>query len=39
MASFRELLKQAKTEVVEIDTASAEKRLGQAIFLDVRELD
>jgi molybdopterin/thiamine biosynthesis adenylyltransferase/rhodanese-related sulfurtransferase len=39
MPSFRELLKQTKSEISEIDTESAEARLGAATFLDIRELD
>src|SRR5258706_2156157 len=39
MASFRELLKQTKSEIREISPADAEPRLGEATFLDVRELD
>jgi sulfur-carrier protein adenylyltransferase/sulfurtransferase len=39
MASFRELLKQTKAEISELDPATSEGRLGQATFLDIRELD
>jgi molybdopterin/thiamine biosynthesis adenylyltransferase/rhodanese-related sulfurtransferase len=39
MASYRDLLKQTKQQIREIDTAGAEERLGDATFLDVRELD
>ncbi len=39
MASYRDLLKQAKAATREIDPAEAETRLGDATFLDVRELD
>jgi sulfur-carrier protein adenylyltransferase/sulfurtransferase len=39
MASFRELLAQAKNDIQEIDPADAEPRVGNATFLDVRELD
>jgi sulfur-carrier protein adenylyltransferase/sulfurtransferase len=39
MSSFRELLKQTKQQIREIDPAEAEGRLGEATFLDVRELD
>lgn len=39
MASFRELLARTKSEIVEIDPAEAEARLGAAIFVDVREAD
>jgi sulfur-carrier protein adenylyltransferase/sulfurtransferase len=39
MASFRELLKKAKSEIREVEPADAEARLGDATFLDVRELD
>jgi molybdopterin/thiamine biosynthesis adenylyltransferase/rhodanese-related sulfurtransferase len=39
MPSFRDLLKAAKAEIREIDTADAESRLGNATFLDIRELD
>ena len=39
MPSFRELLSQAKSEIQEIDTGEAEKRVDQALFLDVREPD
>ncbi|MFP5328361.1 MAG: molybdopterin-synthase adenylyltransferase MoeB, partial [Acidimicrobiia bacterium] len=39
MPSFRELLSQTKSEITEIDTAAAETRLGEALFLDVREPD
>src|SRR3954469_7301187 len=39
MASFRDLLKQTKSEIREVSPADAETRLGDATFLDVRELD
>jgi molybdopterin/thiamine biosynthesis adenylyltransferase/rhodanese-related sulfurtransferase len=39
MASYRDLLKQARTEIREIDPAAAESRLSDATFLDVREQD
>jgi len=39
MASYRDLLAAAKKEIREIDPAEAEARLGDATFLDVRELD
>jgi sulfur-carrier protein adenylyltransferase/sulfurtransferase len=39
MPSFRELLKQTKSEIREIQPADAEPRVGEATFLDVRELD
>jgi molybdopterin/thiamine biosynthesis adenylyltransferase/rhodanese-related sulfurtransferase len=39
MASYRDLLKKAKSEIREIEPAVAEARLGEATFLDVRELD
>ncbi|HZP29230.1 MAG TPA: molybdopterin-synthase adenylyltransferase MoeB [Acidimicrobiia bacterium] len=39
MATFRELLAQTKSKIREIDPATAEERLGDATFLDVRELD
>jgi molybdopterin/thiamine biosynthesis adenylyltransferase/rhodanese-related sulfurtransferase len=39
MPGFRDLLTQAKAEITEIDTTEAETRLGQATFLDVRELE
>jgi molybdopterin/thiamine biosynthesis adenylyltransferase/rhodanese-related sulfurtransferase len=39
MPSFRELLASTKAEIDEIDPAGAETRLGEAVFLDVRELD
>ncbi len=39
MASFRELLARTKQEISEIDPETAETRLGDATFLDVRELD
>ncbi|HEY5171569.1 MAG TPA: molybdopterin-synthase adenylyltransferase MoeB [Acidimicrobiia bacterium] len=39
MPSFRELLKQTKSEIREIQPADAEPRVGKATFLDVRELD
>jgi molybdopterin/thiamine biosynthesis adenylyltransferase/rhodanese-related sulfurtransferase len=39
MASYRDLLKQARTEIREIDAAAAESRLNDATFLDVREQD
>jgi len=39
MPSFRELLAATKAEITEIDPAAAEARLGNAQFLDVRELD
>jgi molybdopterin/thiamine biosynthesis adenylyltransferase/rhodanese-related sulfurtransferase len=37
MPTPRELLNRAKEEIVEVDTATAESRLGEARFLDVRE--
>jgi molybdopterin/thiamine biosynthesis adenylyltransferase/rhodanese-related sulfurtransferase len=41
MASFRDLLAQAKSQIVEIDTAEAESRIdaGGVLVLDVREPD
>jgi len=39
MATFRELLATTKQRITEIDPAAAEARLGDATFLDVRELD
>ena len=39
MAGFRELLAKAKERIREIDPAGAEARLGDATFLDIRELD
>jgi molybdopterin/thiamine biosynthesis adenylyltransferase/rhodanese-related sulfurtransferase len=39
MASYRELLKQTKAQIREIQPVDAEDRLGSATFLDVRELD
>jgi molybdopterin/thiamine biosynthesis adenylyltransferase/rhodanese-related sulfurtransferase len=39
MASYRDLLKAAKSEIREIDTETAEAQLGTHTFLDVRELD
>ena len=39
MPTFRDLLAQAKQEITEIDPEGAEARLGDATFLDVRELD
>jgi molybdopterin/thiamine biosynthesis adenylyltransferase/rhodanese-related sulfurtransferase len=39
MASFRELLRKTKSEIREIPPADAEPRVGEATFLDVRELD
>ena len=39
MPSFRDLLSQTKAEIREIEPADAEARLGDAAFLDVRELD
>jgi molybdopterin/thiamine biosynthesis adenylyltransferase/rhodanese-related sulfurtransferase len=39
MASFRELLSQAKSQITEVDTAAAETRRPGAVFLDVREPD
>jgi len=39
MATFRDLLSQAKASITEVDTAAAEGRLGTATFLDVREPD
>ena len=39
MASFRELLAQTKSRIREVDPATAETSLGDATFLDVRELD
>ncbi len=39
MASFRDLLAQAKSAITEISTEQAETLLGKSTFLDVRELD
>src|SRR6266511_915843 len=39
MASYRDLLSAVKKEIHEVDPAEAEARLGDATFLDVRELD
>src|SRR5215467_414436 len=39
MASYREMLKQTKAQIREIQPAEAETQLGSATFLDVRELD
>jgi molybdopterin/thiamine biosynthesis adenylyltransferase/rhodanese-related sulfurtransferase len=39
MAGFRELLAKAREHIREIAPAGAEARLGDAVFLDVRELD
>jgi molybdopterin/thiamine biosynthesis adenylyltransferase/rhodanese-related sulfurtransferase len=39
MPSYRELLKQAKSQIREITPADAEAKLDQATFLDVREQD
>jgi sulfur-carrier protein adenylyltransferase/sulfurtransferase len=39
MPSFRELLAQTKANISEIDPEAAEGRLGDAVFLDVREQD
>ncbi len=39
MAGYRELLAKAKENIREIDPAAAEPRLGDATFLDIRELD
>jgi len=41
MASFRDLLSQAKSEIIEIDTAEAQQRIqaGGVLVLDVREPD
>jgi sulfur-carrier protein adenylyltransferase/sulfurtransferase len=39
MPGFRELLAKTKQKIREVDPASAESRLGDATFLDVRELD
>jgi molybdopterin/thiamine biosynthesis adenylyltransferase/rhodanese-related sulfurtransferase len=39
MATYRELLKQTKASIREVDAGGAEARLGEAVFLDVREPD
>ena len=39
MTTTRELLAQAKAAISEVDTEEAHRRLGSAIFLDVREPD
>ena len=39
MPNFRDLLSQAKANITEVDSDTAEGRLGQAVFLDVREPD
>ncbi|MGH9033569.1 MAG: rhodanese-like domain-containing protein, partial [Acidimicrobiia bacterium] len=37
--SFRDLLARTKQDIREVDPAAAEDQLGDATFLDVRELD
>jgi molybdopterin/thiamine biosynthesis adenylyltransferase/rhodanese-related sulfurtransferase len=37
MPTARDLLKQVRTQITEIDLDAAENRLGEALFLDVRE--
>ncbi len=40
MPTFRDLLTAAKSEITEVDTATAEQLLGDgAVLLDVREAD
>ncbi|MDA8392977.1 MAG: molybdopterin-synthase adenylyltransferase MoeB [Actinomycetota bacterium] len=39
MATFRDLLSKAKSEIVEVDGTDAEHLLNRAVFLDVREPD
>jgi molybdopterin/thiamine biosynthesis adenylyltransferase/rhodanese-related sulfurtransferase len=39
MPSFRELLARTKANITEIDPEAAEAKLGDAVFLDVREQD
>ena len=39
MPSFREMLKQAKQEIVEVDPSAADAVRDEALFLDVREAD
>jgi molybdopterin/thiamine biosynthesis adenylyltransferase/rhodanese-related sulfurtransferase len=39
MPSFRDLLKETKSQIVEISPDDAQGRLGSALFLDVREPD
>ena len=39
MASYRDLLRAAKSQIREIEPDAAESQLGAATFLDVRELD
>ena len=39
MASYRELLRDTKQRITEIQPEDAEARLGQATFVDVREQD
>jgi molybdopterin/thiamine biosynthesis adenylyltransferase/rhodanese-related sulfurtransferase len=39
VASFRDLLNEAKAQIREVEPAEAETRLGDALFLDVREPD
>ena len=39
MPSFRELLATTKANITEVDPEAAEARLGDAVFLDVREQD
>lgn len=39
MPSFRELLARTKTQINEVDPATAESRLGSAAFFDCRELE
>ena len=39
MATYRDLLAEARKHITEVDTAAAQERLGKATFLDVREPD
>ena len=39
MATARDLLKQVRSQITEIDLDTAEGRIGEALFLDVREPD
>ena len=39
MATARELLNQVRTRIREVDPCDAEERLGEVVFLDVREAD
>ena len=39
MPTYRELLTKVKSEIEELDASGARERLGEALFVDIREQD